>query len=369
MNNIIISLGAGENQIPLIKAIKKENFDCLAFDINKDAPGKNITNYFVPMSSHDYESIIEYILKNGFESKLAGVLTRSTGNPVYSASKIAERFNLVYIESNIAEIIIDKNKLLNNLNKFKVPSPKLYNFRNVLHEKIHFPLFVKPSKTNKSHLKMSVCNNLKEVEESVKEAENVSENYIANVEEFLNGIDTVSIDFVKNGKVMHVCSIGELTTGKPNYKGIGWFTCFEKAEKPIAKTILQFVQNLNVKNGFFQTAMKTDLKFQNSKIYEIHGEIGGDFVSDGFIPKAFGNYDLFKENIKFSIGNDINLPKTLEYCVLLFKEAINFEELKKFHISFVEEKGFYFGKFENENSIVEFLEKIDKSSEKVFFRN
>lgn len=362
MKNIIVSLGAGLNQIPLIKKIKEKNYFSLAFDLDNNAPGKKIADKFVNISSHDYKKIIDYIEKKNLEKELKGVLTRSTGNPVLSASKIAEKFNLTYTDKFIGELITDKYKLIENLNNLNIPAPLLFK-----KEQVKFPVFIKPSKTNKSHLNTKFCDNKLDFEKFYKNAKSVSENSKVNIEEYMKGYDTVSIDFVVKNEIKHICSIGELNNGKPNFKGIGWFTVFENAESKMAETFKAFVEKLNVKNGFFQTAMKTDLKFENSKIYEIHGEIGGDFVTDSFIPKTFGNYDLFLENINFVTNKEISFPNEQNYCVLIFNEAISLENVKSLTINYEEAEGFYFFTFADSLKMEEFLISLEQFN--IFYKN
>lgn len=362
MKNIIISLGAGENQIPLIEKIKEKKYFCLAFDLDSNAPGKKIADKFVNISSHNFKEIIDYIEKNNLGKKLKGVLTRSTGNPVLSACKIATKFKLTFTDEFVGELITDKFKLIETLNNLKIPSPIIFN-----KEELKFPVFIKPSKTNKSHLNTTLCQNKSKFDKFYNYALSVSENNKVNIEEYLKGYDTVSIDFVINNKIKHICSIGELSTGIPNFKGIGWFTVFEKAEPKMEETFKIFVEKLNVKNGFFQTAMKTDLEFKSSKIYEIHGEIGGDFVSDFFIPKAFGNYDLFLENINFVTNGKVEIPKDKLNCVLIFKEAISLETLKKLKVEFEKNEGFYFFIFKNSKKMEEFLISLEQFN--IFYKN
>ena len=103
----ILSLGAGLNQIELIQNIRKMNYKVISVDLNSHAPGKELSDIFLNISSHDYIKIIEEIKK--LKINLVAVLTRSTGNPVLSVSKNAEEFGLKALNSNIAEILIDKN--------------------------------------------------------------------------------------------------------------------------------------------------------------------------------------------------------------------------------------------------------------------
>ncbi len=369
MKNILLSLGAGENQIPLIEEIKNKGFKCLAFDKNQFAKGFEISDYFVPISSHNYTEIIEYIEKNGFKDRVLGVLTRSTGNPVLSTAYIGKHFGLKAVDLEIAKLITDKSKLILMLNKHNIPSPKLFLSNGDIPKQVKYPVFVKPSKTNLSHKGMAVCFNDKELSLALKNAISLSENGFANVEEYLIGYDTVSIDFVINGEIVNIATIGELTKGFPHFEGVGWYFGCSDFERPVKNTFKQFVEKLNVKNGFFQTAMKTSTDFKTSKIYEIHGEIGGDFVCDYFLPKVIGE-DIFSLNIDFATNSKLNLKKREHsFGVLIFENAVDFNKLKQINDRFEKENGFYFLKPESEKQLLNILNKLENSDLKISYRN
>ncbi len=341
---IIISLGAGINQVPLIKEIKKNGFECLAFDRDPSAPGFEYADLYEIISSYDYGKIIDYLERNTeILDRTVGVLTRSTGMPVLSAAKIARHFGFKYMDVEIAEIIIDKAKLLTTLNGLGIPSPKVVVSQGEAPKDIKFPVFVKPSKTILSHTAMKKCYNFDELKKAIKRACEVSDNGKVNIEEFLTGYDIVSIDFVETGKILHVCNIGELTRGEPDFVGIGWYTAFKEVENVVAETIKIFVEKLKIKHGFFQTAMKVSSDFKSAKIYEIHGEIGGDLTSDVFLPECF-SYNIFKQNIAFILNKNIELPINYNnYCVLI----INSKNLKH-----------RFFNFNRQEKMIEFLNSI-----------
>lgn len=320
-SQVIISLGAGVNQISLIKEIKDNGFECIAFDRNPDAPGFEFADYYEPISSYDYKKIINYLENNNeILSRTIGVLTRSTGMPVLSAAKIAKHFGFKYMNVEIAELIVDKANLLTKLNKLGIPSPKVVVTQGEIPETINFPVFVKPSKTILSHTAMKKCYGIDELKVAVEKACEVSDNGKANIEEFLVGYDIVSIDFVENGKILHVCNIGELTRGEPDFVGLGWYTAFKEADDVVAETMRIFVEKLKIEKGFFQTAMKVSKDFKSAKIYEVHGEIGGDLTSDVFLPQCYDGYSIFRQNINFITNNRIYVPNNEVFCCLIFDE-------------------------------------------------
>jgi hypothetical protein len=324
-NEYILSVGAGENQLTLLNEIRKLNYLVISCDLDSNAPGKKLSDIFFNISTHNVNLIIKELLE--LKIKLIGVVTRSTGEPVVTTSKIAEKFGLCALSSKIAEIITDKSLFIKKMNSLNIPSPKLNIINNDLNfDKIHFPVFVKPSKTNISHSSMKKCDNNFQLQNAYKKALAISENNIVNVEEYLIGYDLVSIDFVFNGEIIHIATIGEISTGEPGFDGIGWYSCQknESCDKLAKETFKTIKEKLRIKNGFFQSSMKVNIKTSQAKVYEIHSEIGGDFVNDIFIPNITEDYNIFKNNILLSLNiRPENFEKIVKPASMLFQDKIN----------------------------------------------
>lgn len=320
----VLSIGAGKSQVILINEIKQMGYKCVSCDLNNNAPGKKLSDIFINISTHEPQLIIEEILR--LNIKIKAVLTRSTGVPVLTASIIAGKFGLKALKSSIAEILIDKSAFMKKMNYLGISSPTFYEYKeNMEIKNITFPVFVKPSKTNISHAAMKKCNNMNDLVKAYTPASEISDNNIANIEEYLIGQDLASIDYVFDEEVIHILTIGEISTGEPGFDGVGWYSCSKngKEDKLLQKRFIEIKEKLNIRNGFFQSAMKVNLKKEEAKVYEIHAEIGGDLVNDIFIPNITNNYNIFMNNILLSLN------KKPEYCndeikpsVILFKKKI-----------------------------------------------
>ena len=86
----VISLGAGREQLPLIKAIQAEGYKCLAFDINPEADGASLADDFHCVSNRDIAAMHSYIED---ERSIAGVMAAGTEVPDAMAI-LAHRLNL-----------------------------------------------------------------------------------------------------------------------------------------------------------------------------------------------------------------------------------------------------------------------------------
>ena len=321
--NYIISIAAGQGQVRLIKEIKAAGYGVIACDLNPDAEGFKYSDIVINQSTYAADKIYEE-LKTLNNCKIDGILTASTGKPVVTASILAERLGVPFLDVKNAQIMTDKYLFISTLNQLKIPSPKLIDASDLDFNSIEFPVFVKPSKTIFSHANMCKCNNKEELLTGIENAKKISENGHVNVEEFLTGIDLVSIDYVFNGEIIHVVVIGELNIGEPTFEGLGWYGPIRKAPEDIAiKTSRDMLRKLNVCYGFFQTAMKYNPKTQVAKIYETHTEIGGDRVNDTLLPKIFESYNVYMEMIRLATDRQPNIPSnSISNICVIFKEIL-----------------------------------------------
>ncbi len=358
----ILSIGAGKNQCILIETINTLGYKSISCDLDPNAPGKDISDIFLNISSYDYENIINEIRKLKIE--LVAVLTRSTGNPVLSVSKVAETFNLKGLNSNLAKILIDKHLFISKLNELDISSPKRYTIEDK--DKIKYPVFVKPSKTNISHAGMNKCFDEEELKKAYQIASKYSENDEVNIEEYLYGYDIVSLDYVLNNEIFHLCSIGEISSGEPYFDGIGWYSCPCFIDKMISKNISKYIKKLNINHGFLQTATKTDINSKISKIYEVHAEIGGDLVNDIFVPHIFNGYDIFKNTINLSLGNiPLKIEDKAKASILLFREKIeeyNIKYKSDLVILYIETENYVLLDFKDFQSMYKYLEILNNTS-------
>lgn len=347
----VLSVGAGSNQIILINEIKKLGYKCASCDLDINAPGRALSDIFLNISTHEPELIINEILK--LNIKIEAVLTRSSGIPVLTVAKIAERFDLKGLSSDVAELLIDKSKFIKKMNVFGIPSPSLYDYKpNTENTDVQFPVFVKPSKTNISHAAMNMCNDLDSLNHAYIQASKVSDTNQANVEEYLFGQDLSSIDYVFDGEIIHVLTVGEISSGPPHFDGIGWYSCDKNSNEDyfVLNNFRRIKETLNIKNGFFQSAMKVDAAQGEAKVYEIHAEIGGDLVNDVFIPNITDNYNIFMNNILLSLNKrPQSCYEKIKPAVLLFKEKI-----KQYRLTF--ENLLIVSKFESETWVILFFQ-------------
>ncbi|MBA7558933.1 hypothetical protein ES708_00544 [subsurface metagenome] len=309
----IISIATGNSQQNLINKIIEKGFSVIGVDRNQEAPGFKYCDKCIIASTHDSEVIIEKLSPLINKLDLCGIITQSSGIPVITTAKIAKHFNLPYISPDLAENITNKAKLIPILNKCGILSPKIKVLSNknksVNNIKFDPPFFVKPSICFKTHTAMKKIEDISFLPLAIEKALEASDNECVNIEQFINGIDIGSIDWVYNKKIIHVATIQEINSGEPYFYGLGWKAPIpQRLEKIVSELQKQFINKLNIDNSLVQTSMRYD--GQKAYIIEVHLELGGDGIPDILLPYCL-NYDLLDNAIELSLGNLPQKPKKL----------------------------------------------------------
>ena len=301
-HDAIICIAAGYSQEDLIKKIKKRNIAVIGVDKNPNAAGLRFCDERVVASTHDSAPIIKELEKLKDRWNFLGIIVQSSGEPGITAGEVAKHFSLKFISPDIARTVINKNLLLPELQKQGVPAPKVKIISKGESASVDFlpPYFVKPSQSFITHTGMGKVDDASLLPKAVENAMASSETGKVNVEEFISGVDVLSIDWVWKNKIIHVATLEEINSGAPHFYGLGWKMPASSAQEKAAEDIQKkFAESLNINNSILETGMK--IQRGKAKIYEASLDLGGDGVPDVLLPASLG-YDLFEDGINVALG-------------------------------------------------------------------
>lgn len=298
----IISIAAGHSQEDLIKKIKKRGLAVIGVDKNPNAAGFKFCDEHIVASTHDSKAIIEALEKLKNKWNFVGIVVQSSGAPGITASEVAQRFNLRFVLPDIAQTALNKNLLIQELNKKGVPAPAICIASKNKIPTINFPppYFVKPSRTAQTHTAMMKIDSRSELTDAIKCAAEISDTGQVNIEEYVSGVDILSIDWVWNKKIIHVATLEEISSGPPNFYGLGWkIPVSGKTDNVVAGVQKQCVEVLGVNNSLIEIGMKYD--GVTARVFEVGLDLGGDGAPDVLLPQSL-NYDLFEDGINVALG-------------------------------------------------------------------
>lgn len=115
----VISVGAGRNQVPLIKRLYEKDYKVIAFDKDLNAPGKELCYRFKNISTWDYEQAINWI--ESLNIKIEGVLCFSYGKAILTQQKLISYYKLrCGLDDELLMVMEDKTKLRKLLKENKL---------------------------------------------------------------------------------------------------------------------------------------------------------------------------------------------------------------------------------------------------------
>ncbi|MDC3245780.1 hypothetical protein OAU02_01450 [Candidatus Pseudothioglobus singularis] len=309
LNDVIICLGAGNAQLPLIIKANETGYPVVTIDQNPKAPGFDLAIEKIIISTYEDTLVISRLEELQSKYNYIGIVARTSGPALYTASAIANHFNLPGLSSEIVPLATKKSRLRKfcEINNLPFPKGLMVSYLNELTEKINLPVIVKPDLPLVGKKEVKLINTHDQLEESIRLARQASFDNKVEIEEFIEGFD-VGCLFDVTGKESTVIAYWDELVGidkKGLIKGCGVSVpsviTGTDIEQKIKIIVEKFTKSLsNEINALLIMALRIDFK-GNPFIIELHADLGGDLIADELFPIADDNYDYFKSCIKKSL--------------------------------------------------------------------
>lgn len=305
-----ISIGAGVNQMPLIRAAKNLGFQVIGVDSNASAPGFIKCDLKIQESIEDYQEIHTKLLELLIDGKIEGILTRSYGAAIKTASYLSEKFDIPFIPFERCEDFINKKRMKDILINYEITTPPVHPLSpksklNKLNDS-QFPIIVKPLE---GHAKTDVrfMKTIAELSRFMSQSNKNESGFI--YEQYIPGDEIICVGVIIN-KTYHLIDITDKVTTFPPYfvdrihtSPSRYYHLFDKIEAIGQK----------VSEAFDIITSPMIMEFIVDPNEELHlieavPEFGGEFLSDIVIPSRLG-YDVFSEMIKAVTGGTPDLPQ------------------------------------------------------------
>jgi len=120
---VLISVGAGQNQVSLIREALALGYRLIGVDTNPTAPGMARCHIKIQESIYEYEKIFVKVSECMVEGSVAAVLSKSYGGAVKTASYLAEKFSLGLVPFARIDAFIDKSRMKEVFRRAISPRP------------------------------------------------------------------------------------------------------------------------------------------------------------------------------------------------------------------------------------------------------
>ena len=335
--SILISLGIGSNQIPLIEAALRKGYKVIGIDRDIDQTEEIQGLEKIKCSTFNSEQIIKILpdfLKN---SSPNGLLLRTTGPSLISASRIISKYKLKGISKKLADASVRKSILRDQCETLNIPTIKGEVFKNF--EKINLSWgnkVIKPDIPLVGKNNIYIPKNRLQAKEYFLKVQEESYNDLVEVQDYTDGIDISFMVFCNNSKVSKSLVFEEWVEIKNNkFFGVGVSILKKNKLQNIIDQMIIYAEKLinfwefNIGVVFFT------FRFDENKIlklYEVNPGLAGDKIVDLLLPQALKKereyfYDLEVLNctgqpIENEIFNPLELA-VIKNQVMSRENAIN----------------------------------------------
>ena len=302
-----VSVGAGINQIPLIKEAKRCGFEVIAIDMNSSAPGFYYCDLKIQESIEDYESIFLKLSEMLVDGKISAIMTKSFGPAIVTTAFLCEKFGFSFLPF-LESIKFQDKKIRKKFfiqNDIAVPSAiNITSRTNIskLKESI-FPIIVKPIDGH-AKIGINLINNHEELKKFI--SSHSFEKYI--FEQFIPGDEIICAGIVHEKKYYHVLMSDKKTTPPPYFCDI-LHTTPSKYQHLVNKTTeigAKIAEVFNIDTSPMIMEFKVDSN-ENLYLLEAVPEFGGEFIPDVMIYAATG-YNYIENIIRAASKNNFKIP-------------------------------------------------------------
>lgn len=300
----ILILGASRYYIRSIETTKKLGYYTAVVDRNSNAPGFVFADESLAIDITDYKTVLQYARQIGID----GIVPLNDFG-VFTAAYVSEKMGLHYVNTEIAQVAINKAKLREKWEQKKQPNPKyrivktLNECREACHD-IHVPVVFKPSvSTGGGSRGVLVVDDVNNIQEAYRFSCSFYEDTTLVVEEFLSGIEHSAEVLISEGKG-HVLAISDKVKTPLPYrvdKNVLYPTTFEGEQKrKLERVIKQAVEVLGVENGCAHVECCT-LPSGEVKLFELGLRPGGGGTPDQIVPYVTGINEL-EQYVRLCVG-------------------------------------------------------------------
>ena len=304
----IVIIGANAFQYPLIKKAKDRGYETHVFAWEDGAVGKDIADYFYPISIAEKEEILEKCR----EIKPDAVCTIASDLASKTVCFLTEKMGLCGNTLHCSEVATDKHLMRNAFAANNVPSPKsmlVTKDTDLSLLQADYPVIVKPADRSGSR-GITKVEKKEDLAMAVERAMADSFEKHVLVEEFAEGQE-YSVEFISYQGVHHyLTTTKKFTTGAPGFVETGHVQpagLDKETEEKVVREVKNALDALEITNGASHSELKID-NDGNIKFIEIGARMGGDCIGSDLVELSTG-FDFVGGVLDVALGTKPNVQK------------------------------------------------------------
>ncbi len=303
-------LGAGFDQVAMIKAAKALGLEVIAVDSDRNAPGFFIADENYVLDVLEYDRILEIARKKNID----GITTMVSNLGMRTVAYVADKMNLISIPLKAAQIATDKKEIKEYLKKGGVPVPEGFSASSIEYAmnkigQIDFPLIVKPVDGTKGR-GISVASSEKDFKDSVTQAMDSSIGNSIIVEEWVEGPTIGAECLIVGGELEPIILTDKYNTPPPKCVTVG-LTAPSRFPEEIKDRVKDNAKKVSDVLGLNTGAAHIDMivgKDGIPRVIDVGPRLASGPVIFDFVPNLLG-IDMIKSVIQMAMGEKPELNK------------------------------------------------------------
>lgn len=328
MRKYIVSIGGGILQEKIIREINELGFESIVFDKDQNCIGSKIANIFFPISTRDYDAIIEKLKSEDLLDKTLFAITVGT-DMSYTVAKINEIVAPYLVSPDTALKTTDKSLMRRTLFHGGVKVPEFYECSCISDAKEAFDRLASKGKEvvikpidNMGARGVRKVQSTSELEIAFSEAISNSIKGKVLVEEFIDG-NELSVDaLVYKGDVTITGVADRIIEYPPYFVETGHIMPTNLPKEEIDLALSEFMKAIKVV-GIVNGCAKGDIKISKdgeAYIGEIASRLSGGFMSTHTFPYSTG-VNLMRNALLVHLGKEPEIG-SYEYKYVAVERAI-----------------------------------------------
>ncbi|MCR9143509.1 MAG: alpha-hydroxy-acid oxidizing protein [bacterium] len=309
MRRNLIIIGGGFLQVPLIQTTREMGIAPIVFDMSAEAPGMQLANRTVLMSTRDIDGCVREARKLRELLPIHGVITAGT-DASRAVAAIAGTLDLPGIRYADAEAASNKVLMRKRLRAHGVPVPGFHSVWSLKEareamDELQFPLVLKPA-DNMGARGVIKVNTREEIYAAFRHAKKHSPTGEMILEEFMSGPE-LSVDALtwNQGESFRLTGIADrIIDREPYFVELGHNMPSALAPEILAEAE-QVMADAMRALGIHTGAGKGDLKVtpDGVKVGEVAARLSGGFMSSHTYPLSSG-VNLLRAAVQIALGEE-----------------------------------------------------------------
>lgn len=306
---LFVSIGAGYHQVPLIDEAKKLGYRVVGVDRDTCAAGISRCDIKIQESIDNYGEIYEKLEGLMIYGEIRGVLSKSYGAAVKTASYIAGRFGIPFIPFERMDDFIDKKRMKCVFRKNDIESPPsvIIRSRNDLKKisRLGFPLVIKPA-TGHAKTDVKLAHNMREVKRYFERPALKKVSHL--IEKYILGGEIIAAGIVHGGRYHLIDITDKITTPPPFFVDLmhsspsRYYHLWERVAEIGQRVASAFAMASSPLVMEILVTREEDLH-----VIEAVPEFGGEYIPDYLIPARTG-YNFIREAVLAVTGGGFHPP-------------------------------------------------------------